>query len=209
MIVESGFSKESPITSQLEGAVLPWTSSIDVITDVDEGPEAVILAKSSRESWSEERQFDLNPQRNYAPATEVRPRNLAVLLNGTFSSFFTGRPVPEAVGAGEPWEGVRLEASPETQIILVGNSRFIGSDFMAQYPENRTFFLNAVDWLTLGDSLIGIRSRGVTSRPLKQIGEKSKASIRFASTFGIPVALIVWGLLRRYVRSSPRRENRW
>jgi ABC-type uncharacterized transport system involved in gliding motility auxiliary subunit len=113
------------------------------------------------------------------------------------------------VAAGEPWGGIKLDTSPEIQIILVGNSRFPANDFLGQYPENRTFFLNAVDWLTLGDSLIGIRSRGVTTRPLKQIGERSKATIRFASTFGIPIVLIIWGLFLRYRRSSRRRESRW
>jgi ABC-2 type transport system permease protein len=209
MIVEGGFSKESPITNRLERAVLPWTSSIEITAEGDEAPEVVVLAKSSPESWTEERQFDLNPQRKFAPATQVGPRDLAVLLDGTFTSFFAGRPAPEAAENGEPWNGVKLDKSPETQIILIGNSRFIGSNFLAQYPENRTFFLNAVDWLTLGDSLIGIRSRGVTTRPLKQIGDSAKASIRFASTFGIPILLIIWGLARRYVRSSRRRENRW
>ncbi|MFH1314452.1 MAG: GldG family protein [Candidatus Eisenbacteria bacterium] len=208
MIVRSGFSEESPITNQLERAVLPWTSSIEITAVGDGAPEAVVLARSSPESWTEERQFDLNPQRNFMPLTEVAPRNLAVLLRGRFSSFFAGRPVPTA-GTGEPWDGIRLDTSPETQIILVGNSRFVANDFLGQYPENRTFFLNAVDWLTLGDSLIGIRSRGVTTRPLKQIGERSKATIRFASTFGIPTVLIIWGLIRRYFRSSRRRENRW
>ena len=65
--------------------------------------------------------------------------------------------------------------------------------------------MNVVDWLTLGESLIGIRSRTVTSRPLKEIGEGAKATIRFLCTFGIPIILIIWGLLRRYAR-RPRRQ---
>jgi gliding-associated putative ABC transporter substrate-binding component GldG len=200
-ITRNGFNQDSPITSQLETAVFPWTSSIDTLAGRPGGIEATVLASSSVQSWTEEGRFDLNPQRDFTPATQVAPRNLVVLLSGRFTSFYSGRPVPDPGQEGLVWEGEKLDQSPETQILVVGNSRFIGSDFMAQYPENRTLFLNAVDWLTLGDSLIGIRSRVVTARPLKEIGEGAKGAIRFASTFGIPIVLIVWGLLRRYLRS--------
>jgi ABC-2 type transport system permease protein len=203
LVTRDGFDQTSPITNQLERLVLPWTSTIEIGDTTRAAPRAVVLARSSPQSWSEERQFDLNPQRNFVPLSEVAPRNLAVLLGGSFTSYFKGREIPRP-DSGLAWEGRRLDESPDIQIMIVGNSRFIQSDFMGQYPENRTFFLNAVDWLTLGDSLIGIRSRMVTARPLKEIGEKAKASVRFASTFGIPILLIVWGLIRRYARSARR-----
>lgn len=207
MVVKSGFSAESPVTNQLERAVLPWTSTIEVDSSATRDFEAMTLARSSAQSWAEEHRFNLNPQRSFAPTGEVGPRTLAVLLSGTFPSYFAGKGVPQIEGA-EVWQGDRLDRSPETQILVVGNSKFAQSDFLGQYPENHTFFMNAIDWLTLGDSLIGIRSRVVTSRPLKQIGEKSKATVRFATTFGIPIVLIVWGLIRRYMRSS-RRKDWW
>jgi ABC-type uncharacterized transport system involved in gliding motility auxiliary subunit len=103
------------------------------------------------------------------------------------------------------WQGEAILKSPESRIVVIGNARMIGSDFIGQYPENRIFFMNIVDWLTLGESLIGIRSRAVTSRPLDEIGESGKAMIRFVCTFGIPIVLIIWGLLRRFTRSSRRR----
>jgi ABC-2 type transport system permease protein len=206
LVTKDGFSTESPITNQLERAVFPWTGSIRLIDRGETGPEATVLAKSSPQSWSEEDRLDLNPQRSFAPQTEVAPRNLAVLLDGSFESHFRDRAVPTIEGA-EVWQGPKLDRSPETQIVVISNSRMVRSDFLGNYPENRIFFLNAIDWLTLGDSLIGIRSRAVTSRPLKEIGEKSKASMRFAATFGVPIALIVWGLSRRYLRSSRQRDR--
>jgi ABC-2 type transport system permease protein len=204
MTVKSGFDQDSPVTNQLERAVFPWTSSIEFTKVEGSFSEMVVLAKSSQMSWSEERQLDLNPQRQFTPTTEARPRNLAVLLSGSFESFFEDREVPMPEGAEAIWEGEKLLRSPETQIVVIGNARMIENDFLGQYPENRVFFLNAIDWLTLGESLIGIRSRAVTARPLKEVGERGKATIRFASTFGISIALIAWGLLRRYVRSSRR-----
>jgi ABC-type uncharacterized transport system involved in gliding motility auxiliary subunit len=87
-------------------------------------------------------------------------------------------------------------------MIVISSSRFIQSDYLSQYPENGVLFLNAVDWLTLGESLIGIRSRVVTARPLKEMNEHTKSTVRFAATFGIPILLIVVGLVRRHMRSA-------
>lgn len=209
MIGKSGFDEASPVTNQLERAVFPWTSSIEIAQAGEGGREATVLVKSSPQSWTEDKRFDLNPQRNLMPSTEIGPRKLMVLVTGEFESFYKDRGVPLAEGTDKVWQGQKLDASPQTQIIVAGNSKFIANDFLGQYPENRTLFLNAVDWLTLGESLIGIRSRAVTARPLKEIGEKSKATIRFASTFGVPILLILWGLLRHRLRSSRRRDLLW
>lgn len=213
---KGGFDRTSPITNQLERIVLPWASSIDVASEGG-GLESVVLAKSSPQSWTETRNLNLNPQRNFTPPKEgpVGPQNLAVLIRGSFTSFFRDRPIPvadtTAAGASGPkragsGETQKLDVSPETQIIVVGNSRFVRQDFLGQYPENQIFFLNAIDWLTLGESLIGIRSRVVSSRPLKDVGEKTKATIRFASTLGIPLAVVAFGFGRRYVRATRRRR---
>ena len=209
MVTKTGFNEDSPVTDQLERVVFPWVSSIDFTKDPDTFPEIEVLARSSVQSWTETEQLDLNPQRDFRPTTPLGPRNMAVLLGGSFPSFFSGLPVPEPGDTVPPWAGPNLDVGPETRIIVIGSSRFIQSDYLSQYPENGTFFLNAVDWLTLGDSLIGIRSRVVTARPLRETSESAKSSVRFASTFGIPILLIIWGLLRRYMKSFRKGGLPW
>jgi ABC-type uncharacterized transport system involved in gliding motility auxiliary subunit len=204
-VTKSGFDQESPITNQLERAVFPWTSSIDVIKGEDNFTDVVVLARSTERAWSEIGRFDLNPQRQFAPASTPGERNLAVLLSGSFDSFFSDREVPLEADTAGAWQGEPVLKSPETQIVVIGNARMLESDFIRQFTENRIFFMNIVDWLTLGDSLIGIRSRSVTSRPLREVGEGTKVTIRFLCTFGIPIVLIIWGLLRRYTRSRRSR----
>jgi ABC-2 type transport system permease protein len=205
MVNKAGFSEESPITNRLERVVFPWVSSIDTLATAGTGHKAQVLVKSSSQSWTETKRMDLNPQRDFTPTTPVEPRDLAVQVSGTFRSLFAGRQ-PPLPGEGEArWDGTALDSSPQTQMIAIGSSRFVESDYLSQYPENAVLFLNAVDWLTLGESLIGIRSRVVTARPLEEISEGARSSIRFGATFGIPILLIVWGLARRYTRSSRRR----
>jgi ABC-type uncharacterized transport system involved in gliding motility auxiliary subunit len=205
MVTPGGFSEDSPVTNQLERVVFPWVSSIDFTRDPETFGEVEVLAQTSAQSWTETQSLDLNPQREFRPTTPIGPRNVAVLVGGSFTSLYGGGPAPEPGDTVAPWMGMKLDSSPETQIIVIGSSRFIQSDYLSQYPENATLFLNAVDWLTLGESLIGIRSRVVTARPLKETSEGAKSSVRFASTFAIPILLIIWGLVRRYMRSSRRR----
>ncbi len=209
-VTKVGLDDVSPITNQLERLVLMWTSSIALKQPAGGSAEVTVLARSSEQSWSEERNFNLDPQQRFLPMTDTGPRNLAVLLEGTFRSHYAGREVPPvAAGEGgveiaEPPVHERADESVQTQIAVVGNSRFIEQAYLAQYPENRTFLLNMVDWLTLGESLIGIRSRAVTSRPIADVGEAAKATIRFVATFGVPVVVIIWGLSRRYIKSRRR-----
>ena len=209
LVGPSGFDRTSPITNQLEQVVFPWTSTID-LTGAGPTVESKVLAKSSPQSWSEARNMSLNPQRSFAPPTGVTlgPRNIAVLLSGRFSSFFRDRAIPRGDTTAAPEVAPvteKIDESPETQMIVLGDSRFAEEGFIHQFADNETFFLNAVDWLTLGESLIGIRSRMVSTRPLKEIGEKSKASVRLASTLGVPVAVIAFGLGRRLLGGRRRR----
>jgi ABC-2 type transport system permease protein len=208
MVLKEGLDDTSPITNQLERVVFNWTSSIGLGQPSGGPVQVTVLAKSSEQSWSEERRFNLDPQQRFVPMTDTGPRNLAVLLEGSFKSFFAGREVPEVEGGGELPVLEPIERSPKTQVAVIGNSRMGEQPYVAQYPENGTFLMNVVDWLTLGESLIGIRSRTVTSRPLEEIGEGAKATIKFAATFGVPLAVIIWGLGRRYSRKRKRRDAR-
>jgi len=89
---------------------------------------------------------------------------------------------------------------------VVGNSRFITNDIISQFDGNQVFFLNLVDWLTLGEQLIGIRSRGATDRPLREITERQKALVKSLNMFGVPLALALFGIVRFYLKKG-RKKN--
>ena len=50
--------------------------------------------------------------------------------------------------------------------------------------------------LTRGDQRISIRSRGATDRPLREISEGRKSALRFLVTLGVPILVILFGLIR-------------
>ena len=74
-----------------------------------------------------------------------------------------------------------------------------------RFPENATFFLNIVDWLTMGDALIGIRTREKTERPIPtELSDKKKAFIRYINIFGVSILIILFGLVKFLLRRRKR-----
>jgi gliding-associated putative ABC transporter substrate-binding component GldG len=219
-IIKKNFSQIHPITNQLESLVLPWTSSVEVVAAKGGEIKSEELVKSTEHAWTVQGQYDLNPQqRFYQTPSEKKSYTLAVELSGKFKSFYAGKPIPKVESTGEekssPSENESgrktLEESKETQIIVVGNSNFIANNILgglggSQANSNMIFFQNLVDWLTLGEELINIRSRGVTDRPLKEdLSETTKSFIKFSCTLGIPIIIVIFAFVRFYMRRRTKK----
>ena len=159
--------------------------------------------------------FDLNPQQQFQRAqTNQKQYTLGVVLSGLFKSHFAGRSIPEPkLDEGDetkpPDDSKRetlAECKEPTQIIVVGNSEFPANNFIAQFPSNAIFFLNMIDWLTLGDQLINIRSRGITDRPLEETTEKEKNRIKFLNIWGVVILVILFGIAKYLIRKNRKRR---
>jgi len=204
-----GLSTDSIITNQLESLTLPWASSIELLPQEDASVEAIALAKTSRGGWTAQSPYNISPTNRQfqPPASMQQARTVAVSLSGTFKSFYVGKDIPpaesdEAVTA-QPAEEERVTKtdSEATQIVVVGNSQFLQQG----QRDGQLFFLNTVDWLTLGEELINIRSHGATNRPLKEIAESEKFFLKFVSIAGVPLLVIAFGLVRFFLRRRAKR----
>ena len=208
-VLSNGFSPDNPAVSNLESLVLPWTSSIKVLDEKPDGITITELAKSTSFSWTRKGYYMLNPQQQfYSPGVKLESYPLAMAASGKFKSFYADKPILTDEEKKET-EVIRetIKESPESQIVVIGNSRFISNNFLTQFKDNQVFLLNIVDWLTLGEQLIGIRSRGATDRPLKEIKEYEKTLIKSLNMFGVPLLLILFGMLRFYLRRRKKRAE--
>ncbi|MFN8547702.1 MAG: hypothetical protein U0527_06950 [Candidatus Eisenbacteria bacterium] len=134
---------------------------------------------------------------------------LAVLAAGRFTSAYAGKPAPSMAPSPDgapvaPSSETPIAESPETQIVVVGNSQFITNQFLRIFPANLLFAQNALDFVSSGDDLIAIRSRGATDRPIKQLSEGAKAAVKYMNTLGIAALVVVFGLIRRVARRNQR-----
>ena len=207
-----GLSKDSIITNQLESLTFPWAGSLELIPNADASVEAIALAKTSRGGWTAQSPYNISPtNRQFQPPASVqKAHTVAISLSGVFKSFYAGKAIPPAessesdeVVAAKPAEEERMTKtdSEATQIVVVGNSQFLQQG----RPDGQLFFLNTVDWLTLGEELINIRSHGVTNRPLKEVSEGEKFFLKFISIAGVPILVVAFGLVRFFLRRRAKR----
>lgn len=206
-VVQEGFSEENPITRDLQQLVLPWTSPLlPVGPDTASGAqvERTVLARSSERSFAASSPYDINPQSQInMPAAGPAPQDLVYAMSGSFPSYFKGRPVPgDSLGTTPPGP----DLSPETQIVVVGSAAFLDNRFLGQYSSNSIFLANAVDWMTLGNDLIAIRSRSAASRPLKEIADDKKGLLKALAIVPVPFLVVLFGLIRARLRVGRRRR---
>jgi len=212
-IIRDNFAQDNPAVNQLESMVLPWASPLEIVKGKTSGLRVTELFKSSKDSWAQKEVFDLSPKEEYSPAPgEMKERIMGVALSGKFKSFYAGKKVPAAdeekktPALPQQKEPLFKPESTETKLIVVGNSRFITENFPAEFDGNRIFFQNVIDWVTVGDALIGIRSRESTDRPLMVVSEPAKAAIRFINILGVSILAGLFGLGRFYLRRR-RKKN--
>lgn len=230
-VIRQSTPTEHPISNSIESMTLAWASPLQILQDKTKDKQVSILAQSTEYSWVQQGYFDFNPRQDYAPPEEkMQQRMLAAAVTGKFTSYFADKTIPapekkeedladgkddktpaKSKDSKEPdnnktdEQRTIIKESPETKIIVVGNSRFIEENFVAQFDGNRTFFLNAIDWFTLGDSLIGIRSRESGESPLHVISDQAKAVVRFANLIFVPLLLIIFGLVQFSLRRRRKR----
>jgi len=197
----AALNREHPVTARLEGFVLPWVSSLDLALPASGAVKATILARSSKDAYRATGDYDFSPQprREVDPArTPAAEKPLVVLLSGRFPSFWRDK-VPPTPPRGGAVPKFRAE-SIETSVLVVGTSRLAQPDFLRQFPENGTFLLNAVDWMTIGPELIGIRSRAADQRQLPVVPDQAKSFIKIVNVVGVPLLIAFLGFLRLNAR---------
>jgi ABC-type uncharacterized transport system involved in gliding motility auxiliary subunit len=174
----------NPAVANLDNLVLPWVGSVGV-KPLDERSQVIDLAKSTKQAWLMTDNFNLNP--NQLPTnTQLQQFNLAAGLVGIKSAY------------GDQF-------NPDARIIVVGDSEFARDGFLDSYAYNKVFFLNLVDYLSLDQDLITIRSKAVVEHPIKEIPELQKQLFKYGNMFGITILVVLFGIARYFMR---KRSNR-
>ncbi|MFH1676575.1 MAG: GldG family protein [bacterium] len=214
-----GFPSDSPATRDLNEMALPYVSSLELLYDkISKETEILELAKSSAYSYSYPAPIDLDPttQKFDPPGGEsdFKPQLVAVQINGKFKSAFAGDPIPAYDSDPEaPLESIpmtddepMLSESPETSLVVVGNAIFLIDNVLKNVSGNKFFIENLLEILNIGDKLVGIRSRAVTSKPIDpKLTAPQKNGLRFWGYGAVPLILTLFGVARFYLKSQRKR----
>jgi len=188
-VLKGGFDKNVSAVSNLETVILPWVSSVDAIPDkMDKNNQISNLIFSSNKSWRVSDNFNISPQQIPAPAEGVGKYNLALFATGNFQSAYDGK------------------KTFNSRIAVIGDSDFIRDNFLNNAPDNLALYQNLTDILSLDQDLVNIRSKGVTSRPIKELSDASKAVLRYGNVFGVTLIVIIFGTIR-YLARRKRKDS--
>ncbi|RJQ68192.1 MAG: ABC transporter permease [Desulfobacteraceae bacterium] len=187
--------------------------------------EAYKLFSSSERSWEMRDRIILNPMFIQPPAAdEMARRPLAYLLEGSFESYFKGQPMPEKPATpqentaqdqqtdaqtgpdgGRPsgdvslirGEGMRREQSAPAKIFVMASSKMIGDQLMDENGQspNTMFVMNMIDALNGREDVAVMRSKEQSFNPLDPTGPETKNIIKSLNIAGLPIAVILFGLL--------------
>jgi ABC-2 type transport system permease protein len=190
-VTKEGFDKNNGAVSNLNTVVLPWASSIDINEGLINKNNYSDLAFTTDKGWVESDNFSILPNATSPQGTQ-KIYNLAVMVNGGIKNAYPDKNSKDnQVSAG--------------RIIAVGDSDFLSDSFLQNMPDNLTFFQNLVDSLSFDQDLINIRSKNVTTRPIKEgLSDSARLGIRYANVLGLTLLVIIYGLGRYYMRRKSK-----
>ena len=200
-------SQGSPITRNMGQIMSTFVCPIDAVGGEDGIEKRVLLATSTASRVTatpgEVNLSDMNPDRNtfvyqYIP--------VAVSLEGSFSSPYAHRMIPEGVATDE---AIRKTSERTRQVVIgcgsivmnevqkgqalpMGYDRYSGMQF-----SNRDFITNAMLWLADSEGLIGLREKSVALRLLNdKRAHDERTKVQLISTISpIAVLALIGGLV--------------
>jgi gliding-associated putative ABC transporter substrate-binding component GldG len=173
-----------PITSGLESVMLEFASEIKIPTD--SARKIIPLAFSSEKSGTmpAPQYFDINKEWTEGDFTKQNIP-VAIAMEGTSSGNVASRLV--VVSDGD----FPVNGPPQEQ--------------RRQQPDNINLLVNSIDWLSDDTGLIALRTRGAVSRPIRELADDVKTTLKYAN-FLLPLILVIgYGLFR----AQRKRMERW
>jgi ABC-2 type transport system permease protein len=210
-IQKSNINNEFDFLTALPGLAMYNASPVNILDDT---VDAKVLLSSGKNSWLTAEQVDLNPARIRPPFDGKQSYPLAVLREGTVTSYFSGKPIPEP----ELEEGIddsvlvqseTIESTEMGKILLLGSSAIL-SDPLFQVSSdlfrgqsvnpNTSFLLNTIDYLTGNGEMAALRSKTQTINPLRELTKTEKDSFKGINLYMVPVLIVLAGLLSFYLQ---------
>ena len=234
IIQNEHINKELPYFSDIKGLIALKISPLEL--DQKRIKEQKItphqLFASSDKSWDMRDRIMLNPMFLQPPASdkEMSSQPLAYMLEGSFSSYFKGKPMPEKPAQKENEDakedqknpesnaskadlsqitekGAFRDQSPPAKIFVTASSAFLTDQLLDEEGQsgNAMFVLNVIDALNGHESLAAMRSKNQSFNPLKETGPSTRTIIKTVNIVGLPILVVLLGLIvwmRRHARSK-------
>ncbi|MGC8594797.1 MAG: GldG family protein [Candidatus Kryptoniota bacterium] len=185
--IVSNLNRNFVVTQNLHQLILPFPSSIDTTEGHSFGLNIIPIAVSSEQSGIQTGFYVLDPAARY---TREMFTDHFVLLSASLSgNIHSAFPDTSIYARSDP----SYKSTGTERVVVIGDGNFIRDTYL-QNPENLSFFLNTVDYLTDDLGLISIRSKSFLPSPLKPVSETSRSTIKYFIILFPPLIIVAGGL---------------
>ncbi len=176
---------EHPAASGLESVIMPFVSSISYLPK-DSAVSIEPLAFSSENSGVVNAPVYIDIQKEWSESDFNAPSQVI------------------AISAEGP-----LSGTANSKMVVIANGTFAvngeGQQQQQVNPDNVNLASNAIDWLSDDTGLIELRTKGITSRPLKQIEDTERNLYKYGNV-ALPILLMIGIALFRRQRYARKRQ---
>lgn len=195
-------NKDSIYTKDLKAILLPWTSSIELITsDKQKDIKITKLIESTKDADRRENYVLVSEDKVASQKVEPKNQNflLGLHLEGEFNSAFTKDTIPK--DTNEVFIS-KTKENKKTNILVFG-SPYILSDMLVQdsyqtiYKKyNLSFVLNLFDILNGDTDLLSTRTKQAYTKNLKDVSKTEKFIYSFINILFVPISLAWFAFIR-------------
>lgn len=171
---------DHPVVQGLEEVILPFVSTLDFMGDSAVRFTPILF--SSELSGTQATPVYFNFQRRWTQADFPMKRQVvAGVLEGPISGDTPGK------------------------MVVIGDGDFpINENGQQVNPDNVSLLVNGIDWLSDDTGLIELRTKGVSSRPIKQMEDGTRTLLKWLN-FLLPILLVlIYGAVRYQYRKNQR-----
>jgi gliding-associated putative ABC transporter substrate-binding component GldG len=101
----------------------------------------------------------------------------------------------------------KLSGNIDSKLLVVSDGDFAinGPQRGAQLPpDNVSLLVNSIDWLSDQTGLIDLRTKEVTSRPIKELSDGTKTFLKWFNFIAPVILILIYGLIRMQINRNKR-----
>jgi len=175
----------SPITASLESVIFPWIAHLEL----SGGAES--LWQSSDQAIIHKNTANISPEQEWAfKAKTTKDQYTLAAINLNKANSFTTK-----------------EEIKNIKLAIVADADFVTDQVLSSSLENANFAFNLIDFLSSDIDLINIRSKTISSRPLKMIEDSQKQMIKIIALATAPALLLAATLVAKFLRKKSHEKN--
>ena len=214
LLQETEIDQEVPFLTNLEELIMLNISPLELAGENRQaGVTYTEALRTSPTAWEMEGRIDLMGAQ--PPGEDVRTSfPLAYLAEGTFTSYFAGREIPERPRDEPSSQDDEEEAQPiisaeelqaeqsftpegEGRLFVVGTSAILGSGFIDVQGRNPNalLLLNLIDAMNGREDRALMRTKGRRVRPLREIEPPARTAIKTFAVAGLPALVVLAGVV--------------